>query len=490
MKKILFSAIALGLCLVSCNKENQPDENKVEPAKVTIKISAADINEQGAILDKSAYTLSSDVGSVIDGAIVIVGTEANPDIEARDVNISVEYKGKTYTDIVPINKCVAGSSTVYNKVVTVGELDVPPPPQFGPESSIVLENATHFSFSVKIAPAEGTSSYAYLVVEEASAKELDAEKLYNLELEGLSSGKLEFGENNTYELLVDGLKKETSYMVYAVAADENGLLGEVSNLLVTTYGEPKNTVLGSYRKTTGDMYDEYIIKYNEAGEPSEIVLNAHNGKKLTTYTKVDITKNADGYSLVIHNDATGMRAVDKIDLSLVDGHISTVSYYDHATKDYMSPQEYVYTDGYLSCLDLYGLIHTGTEDTPLVLYKDGLYMGFSMISSAVSVNYSYGDFKNISNYDYGLIMDMAYEDSNNINMGIFALLGWMGKVSAFVPDGKEENVPDGPLSVSPLSDEEEEIVILTDSNADGYVDIINFSNINGAVHSFGYTYTY
>ncbi len=86
------------------------------------------------------------------------------------------------------------------------------------------------SFTVRVTPAEGTSYYAWAIFEGAAANLPAANLLANAyKADAMSSGsvKLEAGKENFFVALED-LEPNTTYTVYAVACDADGITSEVA----------------------------------------------------------------------------------------------------------------------------------------------------------------------------------------------------------------------------------------------------------------------
>lgn len=127
----------------------------------------------------------------------------------------------------------------------------------GPAVAINLTETKDNSFTFTVNPAEGTNYYAYTVVEGDEAEDVSEDKVLKKTMGGVSEAIVNYSKaaSTTVNMLStkgEGLcSPNTSYVIYAVAANANGITGKVQALVVKT--------------TDGDAP---TLEPYEAGDPS------------------------------------------------------------------------------------------------------------------------------------------------------------------------------------------------------------------------------
>lgn len=110
----------------------------------------------------------------------------------------------------------------------------------GPSITAEVTATADNSFTFVLTPSEGTLYYSYLVVEGDEVEEIDALSLLQNQLTGVATDCIEFAKNTTYTYdMKDEDGKElcspnTSYVIYAVAANKEGVTGSVATVVVKT----------------------------------------------------------------------------------------------------------------------------------------------------------------------------------------------------------------------------------------------------------------
>ena len=90
------------------------------------------------------------------------------------------------------------------------------------------------TFTFTLTPGSGVGYYSYLVVKENNARTLDATNVLRTSLTGLSKLTINSDTAATYQVKLKGLDPFTTYQIYAVAANKNGMVGSVANTGITT----------------------------------------------------------------------------------------------------------------------------------------------------------------------------------------------------------------------------------------------------------------
>lgn len=105
----------------------------------------------------------------------------------------------------------------------------------GPAISISVSATADSTFTFTLTPASGTQYYSYMVAEGTEASTLDGESLLKLQYsEGIDQACLKAADNATAQIEETYLDPATSYVIYAVAASDKGVVGTVATQVVTT----------------------------------------------------------------------------------------------------------------------------------------------------------------------------------------------------------------------------------------------------------------
>lgn len=103
----------------------------------------------------------------------------------------------------------------------------------GPEISVNVTATTDNSITFTLTPASGTVYYSYVVDKATEATELDGYSLLKQQYAGIDGGLLNVTENATSTIEMEA-SPNTSYVVYAVAASKEGIVGNVASQVVKT----------------------------------------------------------------------------------------------------------------------------------------------------------------------------------------------------------------------------------------------------------------
>ena len=103
----------------------------------------------------------------------------------------------------------------------------------GPEISVSVGATADNSFSFTLTPSNGTVFYSYVVGKGSAASELDGYALLKQQYSGVDGGLFNATENATATVEVEAAPN-TSYVVYAVAANDKGIVGNVTSQVVKT----------------------------------------------------------------------------------------------------------------------------------------------------------------------------------------------------------------------------------------------------------------
>ena len=110
----------------------------------------------------------------------------------------------------------------------------------GPAVAINLTETKDNSFTFTVNPAEGTNYYAYTVVEGDEAEDVSEDDVLKKTMGGVSEAIVNYSKAAATTVNMLNAKGEgicspnTSYVIYAVAANANGITGKVQSLVVKT----------------------------------------------------------------------------------------------------------------------------------------------------------------------------------------------------------------------------------------------------------------
>jgi hypothetical protein len=110
----------------------------------------------------------------------------------------------------------------------------------GPAVAINLTETKDNSFTFTVNPAEGTNYYAYTVVEGDEAEDVSEDDVLKKTMGGISEAIVNYSKAASTTVNMLNSKGEgicspnKSYVIYAVAANANGITGKVQSLVVKT----------------------------------------------------------------------------------------------------------------------------------------------------------------------------------------------------------------------------------------------------------------
>lgn len=109
----------------------------------------------------------------------------------------------------------------------------------GPAVQITTGAVEDNAFTFTITPESGTQFYSFVVAKETEPQGLDAANLLSGKYKGVAGSVIEAAKSTTYtfDMKQDGIgicSPNTSYVVYAVAANDKGITGEVASAVVLT----------------------------------------------------------------------------------------------------------------------------------------------------------------------------------------------------------------------------------------------------------------
>ena len=177
----------------------------------------------------------------------------------------------------------------------------------GPKVTITVNETTDSAFTFTIAPAEGTQWYSYLVDEASEAEDLTPATLLKGGYQSVAQAVVESAKapTTTNDMRVKGApicKPNTTYVIYAIAANDKGITGEIATAVVTTTDKNAPEVDTEYFEQ-GNA-GEVAIYFSEAVRRGEGKVTAQYYKEFDFENPVDIpegdiTVEIDGGDVVI-----------------------------------------------------------------------------------------------------------------------------------------------------------------------------------------------
>ena len=111
----------------------------------------------------------------------------------------------------------------------------------GPSVAIDLTTTTDSTFTFTVNPAQGTNYYSYAVAPGSAAEDISAESVYKTLVPGaIASAITKYDKSASVTVNMRNAKgaplcsPNTSYVVYAVAASDKGVVGKVTTIVVKT----------------------------------------------------------------------------------------------------------------------------------------------------------------------------------------------------------------------------------------------------------------
>lgn len=190
----------------------------------------------------------------------------------------------------------------------------------GPAVTLSVEKTNVDAFNLTVTPAEGTVYYAYIVTNQAQT--IDAETLLQAGYEGAEL--LKAAETPSLSKAYNNQTIGTTYYVYAVASDANGLCGAVASATIDlpdTEAPYLVSVPDGYLYTASNHGRSITLTYNET---------VTRGEGAITYnvTKGDLTSYASG----------------TIETVVINGESVTVTLPESVVFDTNEAKSYVFLD--------------------------------------------------------------------------------------------------------------------------------------------------
>lgn len=191
----------------------------------------------------------------------------------------------------------------------------------GPAVTVALEKTNVDAFNLTVTPAEGTVYYAYLVTNQAMT--IDGETLLEGNYEGAELVKA--SETATVSKAYTSQEIGTTYYVYAIASNKDGLCGAVAS---ATLELP-------------DTEAPYLVNTPEGN----FYTASNHGRSVTlTYNEV-VTRGEGAITYnVTKGDGTTSYASGAIEMVVINGESVTITLPESVVFDEAEPTSYVFLD--------------------------------------------------------------------------------------------------------------------------------------------------
>ena len=253
---------------------------------------------------------------------------------------------------------------------------------------ITLGTAGDTGFSATIAAQEGTGFYSYAIVKGEPA-EVNSTTLLKGKLGGaLYTEVVDYAKKTSVSVTAENLVRNTTYTVYAIAASEQGTIGEVVYKSVTTSdSENPSPKSASYASGVFTLTFSEPVTYVEG----KTATGAYYAINTPTGAEYDIENNIPVGNMDVTIAASGDKATFTVDLSKVpDGAYLAVSYPAGTFKDVTGNECAALTSGYgvsngkLASAGLTGRVPVKAFD--LKLYEEGPLEIVSNLANAIWIS--------------------------------------------------------------------------------------------------------
>ncbi|MCI1647828.1 MAG: hypothetical protein LKI39_08280 [Bacteroides sp.] len=263
----------------------------------------------------------------------------------------------------------------------------------GPSISINVTSTADSTFTFTLSPAEGTTYYSYVVTTGTEVTQISASSLLKKQITGVTSGVLNTSKNATYTFNMRSSEGEplaspnTSYVIYAVASNEQGVIGDVVSQVVLTTDQtiPKPLSSTAADTTVTVKFSEDIVKgsgnvtakyYKEWDITNPVMIDAADVdvsisgsaatisiKNLPSGAYVTVSWEAKAFTDVIGNACAALSS----GLNLQTGRFTGV-WFHVANKDFLVKDDYFSPTGGTSFSDWEAF--TGTITFEYDIYRD------------------------------------------------------------------------------------------------------------------------
>lgn len=172
----------------------------------------------------------------------------------------------------------------------------------GPEVTITVNETSDNAFTFTVTPAEGTQWYSYLVDEADEAEELSPATLLKGGYTSVANAVVEAAKapTTTNNMIVKDApicKPNTTYVIYAIAANDKGIVGHIATAVVTTTDSnaPETDITDFHQDKDGSVVASFSEKvYRGEGKVSAKYYKEFDLENPVDVAEEDITVDIDG----------------------------------------------------------------------------------------------------------------------------------------------------------------------------------------------------
>lgn len=311
-KSLATASIAMvGMLVSSCQIDDITTAFVPTEAVATIKVTVTDAVNGTDITSEAVIEASSDANLVVKVEGNLLTLKGNPSLSEQHVTVSATYKGVTGTDVVLVNKLLAGGKAEYKSTVLVGKI-VPPTPDphvvttyacIGGETKVEMTVEGTFDPSHQAGHGHDGKVWAYNQTEFI----LDAKFMWeaesgNLEVAAMPTGDIREGENGTlyafYNALnVDNYSKDKVEVLYQVSAFAMYTVTATKTLYSKTYKVVRYETIDEEEQPEVVIGTITVFSVTTQCEPIETAIPGHEGHYHAGAGHADVhgySKNAGG----------------------------------------------------------------------------------------------------------------------------------------------------------------------------------------------------
>jgi len=176
----------------------------------------------------------------------------------------------------------------------------------GPQIKVDITNVKDSTFTITLTPGEKTLYYSYVVIENNDQETIDSLSLIKGNIEGLASGVFEVAKKPTATITLDDeLLQNTTYQIYAVAADANGMCGNVARVTQKTPDSYKPEAVDLEESEDGMsatiIFDETV--YRSTGKVTYTLYTLPGGEvNEGEFAADDIAIDGENVTVTLHGD--------------------------------------------------------------------------------------------------------------------------------------------------------------------------------------------
>ena len=203
-----------------------------------------------------------------------------------------------------------------------------------PAVDITVSGIGDYGATVTIAPTGAAAYYSYVIDESAEAEDLDPDALYAGKYSSVAQGLVKYATSSSKTVILDDLKPNTTYQVYAVAGSTTGVVGDIVVKSFTTgdTGNPEISATQRSENVVAAAYSE-AVTYDKS-KPATAKYYAYN---LAEISDGELVSNGEVGDASVSVSVNGSVVYFTVTLDgtnpLPDGAYFTVAYPEGAFVD-------------------------------------------------------------------------------------------------------------------------------------------------------------